>query len=321
MQRYGLVVQPQHQPRHAGAPRHADGNRVAVAPRVARVCLDGVPERVTVVQGLTAHVGTLGRRLPEVGGDDGGLHLHRPRDEFGEPCRRAVGGVGEVLPGEVQDPRVGDEAALDHLGQPCAHVALRQRVQQGEVADDARGLVEGAHEVLSGRQVDPGLAPDGRVDHGEHRGGDADVADAPEPRGSDEAGQVGGGATTDADDHVAAREAGTGQSVPAAGEDVSGLRRLGVRHGDHGHLGVEFVAHLLGEPHEGLWVDDGDPQRVAGQFGQARQGAAFDVDVVRPHCRLDPHSHGWAPLSAANWSATSELPRPSVSTTWVASAS
>ena len=165
-------------------------------------------ERVPVVEDLAQ------RGLLEVLGHDLGLDRDGPLDELAHgrtvgPRRRLGVGLDEV-----EDHRVGDEPALDDLGQPGHEVVGRQRLQRRQVAQHPCRRVERADEVLALGGVDAGLAADRRVDHAEQRRGQVDDLDPAQPGRRDEAGQVGDGAPTDPDDGVAAGEAGLAQHAP-----------------------------------------------------------------------------------------------------------
>src|SRR3546814_6367252 len=58
--------------------------------------------------------------------------------------------------------------------------------------------LEGADQVLAGVGVDPGLAADRGVDHGQQCGGHVHDRDAPHPGGGDKAGEVGRRSTAEA---------------------------------------------------------------------------------------------------------------------------
>ena len=60
-------------------------------------------------------------------------------------------------PGEKS--HVGDWPVLDHFGQAGTQLALRQRCQRVQVANDLAWLVERTHHVLAQRMVHSGLAP------------------------------------------------------------------------------------------------------------------------------------------------------------------
>ena len=282
--------------------------------------LDGVAEGVPVVERLPPHAGPGGGGLAEVDGDHRRLDRDRPLHELREARPGGVGAVGKVLLDEAQDLRVGDEAALDHLGQPGPDVTRREGVEEGQVAQHRARLVEGAHQVLARRQVDAGLAAHRGVDHGQHRRGDADVADPAQPRGRDEPGEVGRRPAADAHHEIVAGEPGGRQGVPAAGEHLGGLRPFGVRDLDQGDGQPEAVREASGGGCHGGAVDHRDPVRVLHQAGQPIDGATLDVDLVGAQRGLHAHAHS-AILSAARASATSAHPRPSVSTVWVARAS
>ena len=97
---------------------------------------------------------------------------------------------------------------------PATKSCARQRLQRREVAQHPGRRVERPDEVLALGGVDPGLAADGGVDHGEQRRRHVDDPDAAQPGGRDEAGEVGGRPSPDADDGVGAGEAGLPEDAP-----------------------------------------------------------------------------------------------------------
>ena len=127
--------------------------------------------------------------------------------------------------------------------------------------------MEGADQVLALGRVDAGLAADGRVDHAEHGGGHGDPAHPAQPGRGDEAGQVGGGAAADADDHVGAGEAGLAERLPAVGGDLGGLGLLGV-----GQLDRDGLEALLGEVLADRLAGPGE--RLGVQYGHAARAFA-----------------------------------------------
>ena len=308
----------------------ADGHRLAVPDAVALGALDGVAHGVAVVECLAPGVAFPGRAggLLEVADHDVDLDLHRPLHQLAQ--HRAVGGERGGIGGldELQDARVGDEAALDDLAQPRDQVGARQRLQQRQVAEHPGRLVEGADEILAGGGVDAGLAAHGGVDHGQQRGRHVHDRHAPQPAGGDPAAEVGGGATTEGHHGVGAREAGLAEGVPAGGRRGHGLGGLPVGHDHLGQpVGVgQGLTYRRRQVAQRLRHHEGDPRGPVAQ--QARETAGdpvADDDVVRrgagdvEHGLLLVAAHAWAPessdsTSSATWSGV----RPSVSTVCVA---
>jgi hypothetical protein len=131
---------------------------------------------------------------------------------------------------EVKDDRVGDEAGLDHFGQPADVVLARQGLERDQVGEHAGRRVERADQVLALGDVDRGLPAHRGVGHAEQRGRDQDGGDTAEPGRGDEASQVGGRSPADADHAVRPGYAVLGQPGPEPGRDVDGLGRLAVWH-------------------------------------------------------------------------------------------
>ncbi len=233
-------------------------------------------EGVAVVEELPA------AGVVEVLADRVGLDLHGAGDQLGGG--RPAGGVGLE---QVEDRAVGDEAALDDLGQPGAELGLGQAVEDVGVGEDGDRRVERADQVLAGVGVDAGLAAHRGVDHAEQAGGHLHHADPAQPGGGDEAGQVGHRSPADADHDVGAGVAQPAQLGPQARGDLDGLGRLAVRHDQR--LGGQPRAlqggdHLAGEPGQRRRVHHGGAggagQHGAGQQGELVPGARADDDVV-----------------------------------------
>ena len=68
-----------------------------------------------------------------------------------------------------EDARIGNETALDDLGESGAHLSPVEAAQQVGVAQYGQRLVERSDEILPGHQIDPRLAADGGVRHGQYR--------------------------------------------------------------------------------------------------------------------------------------------------------
>ena len=126
-------------PGELGGEHQADGDRLAVPPAEVLHPLDGVAEGVPVVEELAAP------GVVEVLAHGVGLDLHGALDEL-----LGVAPAGRVGVEQVEDRAVGDEAALDHLGQPRAELRLGQAGQRVGVGQHGGRRVEGADEVLAG---------------------------------------------------------------------------------------------------------------------------------------------------------------------------
>ncbi|MNW52603.1 hypothetical protein D3C74_301280 [compost metagenome] len=283
---HGRVVEASREARELGGKDHADRHGRAVAPRVAFGELDRVAQGVAVVEDL-AQAGLL-----EVLPHDARLDRDRAFDELDDdgPRRRGHRGPApalelvDVLLDELEDPRVGDEAGLDDLGEPGDEVELGQRLERGDVAEHARGRVERAHEVLALGRVDARLAAHGRIHHGQQRRGDVHDLDPAQPGRRDEAREVRRGSPADRDDRVAAREVRLSQDLPQERGDLRGLGLLGV--GDLGD--VRLVAHReqvlsdrVRRGRERGRVDHEHPADVRPEHrGQLAQEVPADEDVV-----------------------------------------
>jgi hypothetical protein len=93
---------------------------------------------------------------------------------------------------QVEDRGIGDETALDDLGQAAHDLGNGQGREVGEVADHAEGLVEGSDQVLARVDVDTGLSANSSVDHAQQGRGQVDDRDATQPGRRHEPGEVGG---------------------------------------------------------------------------------------------------------------------------------
>ena len=219
---------------------------------------------------------------------------------------------------------------LTTSARPAARSASGSVASTSTSHEHAGRRVEGADEVLALGRVDAGLAADGRVDHAEQRRRHLHDRHPAQPRGSDEAGEVGDGAPADPDDGVGAGEARGPELRPERGGDRGRLGGLGV-----GHLGdvdgipplTQRVGHPGGECGERRRVDDEHPLDVAPeQVGDAVEHARADDDVVvvadGDRRRRACCAHARAASRAATTASTiSSGVRPAVSTRTVATRS
>ncbi len=211
-----------------------------------------------------------------------------------EPGR--VDGGHRVGLDQVEDRRVGDETGLDDLGHPGHEFVGRQGLQHRQVDEHRRGLVEGADEVLARVGVDPGLAADGGVDHGQQRGRDVHDVDAPQPGRRGEARHVGGRAAAETDDGVLAADSDAAQHFPDEPDDRQVLARLGVGDLDAVRvdaLGGQVGADGLGGAGQHRLMQDGDLVAGAQQLPHlGQQSGADDHRVGRIDGHLDGHRGG-----------------------------
>ena len=244
------------------------------------VLLDGVPQRVAVVQRLAPDVLTLAGALAQVHRDHVGLHLDAEAYELRQRIAPDVRRRSRISRDDPRDPLVGDEARLDHLGEPRGDLLRGQAREQVEVAEHGRRLVEGADEVLPGGEVDPGLPADRGIDHGQHGRGYGDVAHASQPGGGHEAREIRRRPSAEPDDHIAAGEARGSEPVPAAHERLGGLRPLAVGHVDEERAFPEGRGDRLREPREGRRVNQCRPP-TPHELGQLSKAAPGHRHVVR----------------------------------------
>ena len=92
-----------------------------------------------------------------------------------------------------------DQAVLDHFGETRPQFTRWQGAQRAEVRQHCTRLVKRADQVLAAGVIDARLAAHGGVDHGQRRGGDADVGDPTQPGRGHEPREVRRRSSADAD--------------------------------------------------------------------------------------------------------------------------
>ena len=133
--------------------------------------------------------------------DDLRLHGHRADDQILDAAGIApYHGLGFGLE-LLEEPNVAEGGGLHHLGQAARIGAPALGGDARPVHHHGRGLVEGAHRVLGGAQVDARLAAHRGVDHGKERGRHPHPAHPAEQDGRDEPRDVRHHAAAVADDH------------------------------------------------------------------------------------------------------------------------
>ena len=192
------------QPAQLGGEHQPDRHRVAVPQPVALHPLDGVAERVPVVEDLAEAVSVRSFATTSA------LTRWRAR-----PARAAGAGAAPRRVGldQVEDRGSAMKPVLITSASPRrSRRAAASRACPGRRARRPAGGTRRPGSCRVG--VDAGLAADGGVDHAEQRGRHQHHPDAAQPGRGDEPGQVGGRSPADADDGVGAGEAGRPSYVP-----------------------------------------------------------------------------------------------------------
>jgi hypothetical protein len=157
--------------------------------------LDRVRDRVPEVEDRPA------AGLALVAGDDLRLPRHARGDRSLEGARAPAPQVPRVRIQPREEPPVRGGGDLHDLREPGGHLRGRKSREHGDVRVDARGLVEGPHEVLRGGEIHAGLPPDRGVHHGEERRRNLDHGHAAVPRRREEAREVARHAAAERDEH------------------------------------------------------------------------------------------------------------------------
>ena len=158
--------------------------------------LEGVGERVPEVEDRSACF------LEGIVLDDRDLDLDGERNQRLQAAQRVTFLVTQRVPLAsfelIQQMRTGDQGMLDHLRHPRRELAATQRLQRCHVGDHGRRLLVQADQVLALRHIEPDLAADAGVDHGDQISRAVHEVETAEVRRRREAGHV-------ADDRVAER--------------------------------------------------------------------------------------------------------------------
>ena len=189
---------------------------MAVHETVLRAALDGVADGVAEVQ-VAADTG-----VELIVRDIVRFDLHAFGDHVGDVRPDSVRALRE----DLKEAGALEHSVLDALGTAVMEDDVRQGLEGVDVADDPKGLLERADEVLARGDVHRGLAADGGVHGCQQRGRHLDVVDAPQEGGRREAGQVAGDAAAEGDEQVGAGEALPGAEIQDGAHDVEGLGGL-----------------------------------------------------------------------------------------------
>src|SRR5215212_11952917 len=123
----------------------------------------------------------------------------------------------------VEEISSREEAHLDRLGEPVGDLTLRQSSDPVQVCRHQAGLYEGADQVLAFREVDPDLATDGAVHHGEKGSRQHDEVYAPHVGTRDEAPQIPDYPATEGEDRTVAGQPQPGQAAEGVSVNVHAL--------------------------------------------------------------------------------------------------
>ena len=159
-----VVVEPPSQPGQLGGVDQPDADRVTVPPAELLDLLDGVAERVPVVEDLTAAA------LAQVRAHDVGLDPHRALDQLAQRRSGRVECGGRIGLDEVEDGRVAQEA------RPSRPRPARSRGPRGAALPGSSrsqstpaGGWNAPTRFLPSPVFTAGLAADRGVDHAEQR--------------------------------------------------------------------------------------------------------------------------------------------------------
>jgi len=229
------------QPRRPG---EADGDRLAVqVDAVTRGLLDRMPKSVTEIQQRPA---ALGRGLPFVGLHDGGFHLAATADDGRQVG--AGGGGGFLQPGKERG--ITEQPVFDHLGHARGKFAGRQCLQQFRGNIYRPRMVERTHEVFPGGKVEPCLAANRAVNHGEQSRRHLHILDAPQVSGRGKAAQVAHHAAPDDPEHALPVDFVSRQKIMHAAKNLERLGFLARAH-HQARRGAETLRQefILGSQH------------------------------------------------------------------------
>ena len=183
-----LAVAQAHSHAQVTGSRQANGDSFAMPNAEVGNQLQRMAERMPQVQ-MRAELLLERIRLHHVD-----LDAHRLRDQVRQRTRAAAFQVGE----EVWR---GQDAVLDHFGQASAELGRRQGRQQSRVRRHQQRLLEGADQVFAhARQINPHLAADAGIHHGEQRGWHLDEGQTAQVGGRSKASRVAHHAAAERDD-------------------------------------------------------------------------------------------------------------------------
>ena len=252
--------------RHLGRVQQTDGDRLTVAEGMIAGGLDGVRERVPVIEdGPPAPLALVGR-------NDVGLDPNTRRDPFVELESVEVAAAQPVV--------------LGQLAEPAPPLIRRQRGEHLGVAQHRRRLPIGTDEVLSLGQVDPGLAPDGGVDLRQQRRGHLHHGKAAVVHRGDEPGDVGDDASADTDHGVGAGQLPPGELPAQVLDRRQGL--VGLAATDLEHL--VGPARIDGDVEPLLRHDRDSTNSGIEDSGELVTHPGADEDRIRPLAEVDVDS-------------------------------
>ena len=268
---------------------HAEGDGPAVGDTERGRGLERVAGGVAVVEDRAWTAVAL------VLGHDQRLGGNAPKDDAFEHRRVALDQTRTVSLQHVEQAFVHGDGVLYNLGESVPVVRHRKRLERREVGEHGRWLPEGPDRVLRPQAVDPGLAADARVHHGQERRGHSNQPDATLPDRCRQAGEVADGASPDGDDATATVDVLPLQKGQHGPQLRHGLRALAGRDGMDGRLEAGSFDRLgyLHRVRPDIGVgDDRGPGRIeaADDVAQLALQVGPDEDGIAPRGRVEDQS-------------------------------
>ena len=266
-----------------GGDEHAVADRLAVPEAaVLRHRLDRVSRRVAEVQDPAQSPLAL---VPS-------HHVGLDPARFGDDRRQRFGRAREdrlaISRDAIEERGARRHPVLDHLVQPGAELAARQRGEHERIDDNRVRLVEGADQVLAQRVVDAHLAADGAVDLREQRGRHVRQRDAAQEARRREARHVANHAAAKGDDRRRAIGVRPQERVVDPRDGRQLLEALAVGHEDRLDAAERARELRAMEPPHERARDDEAPSGCVGAIEEPRDlvdGAVADRHRVGPRRR------------------------------------
>ncbi len=287
MPRQQLVVDAARAVRDLGDVDHADRDGLAVADAVALESLDGVTERVSVVERLTADLVSVAvsRRSPATARALTAMPLVISSATIGDVASVTASGAASIRSRIVG---IGDEPALHDLGEAAAQLGGGQAcVRTSRSHSTPAGSWNAPTRFLPSAVLMPVLPPTAASTMPSTVVGTLTNRTPRNQLAATKPGEVGRGAAAEADDDVGAGEAELAEDLPAEREDVAvlacslsgtSIRCTSSESATSGLRSCSACSSIAGR------VDDRDAQdaeSVADETAQLLVNAIADHHVVR----------------------------------------